>query len=242
MTVTSRSPGRPFATTPRLAVISGIADQQMLKEFVGSDLQPIDRVVCEQISANSKTIAGRTQLAQNLLNGPNPITNEQYITVMNTGQLEPAVEGAQSEEILIRLENEQLRQYVQPIMMESDDHQAHVRAHFSVLNSPNARQDQQLIQITNAHCAAHINMELQLQQTQPALLAILRETPLPMPAQPQMQPPPGGGGPAPSSGVLAAPGQVPGPEPRKAKLPSMPPGTDPASQASYEKIKQGAGA
>lgn len=199
-----------FAETPRVAAIVGSGKKAWLKEFKADDLQSIDRVFVETTNPISKTTGGKVEMANNLLQYGAITSIEDYFTVMNTGNLEGAMESQQNEQILIRAENEQLMEGVNPPVMATDDHMVHIKKHKAVFNDPSLRANPDLIQAATAHIQEHIEA---LKQTDPNLLMALGQQPLPpdqAPVGPEgAPPPPGPQGAAPEmptgSGDLTAP-------------------------------------
>ena len=80
-----------FADSPRVADIVGESNKSYIKEFQGNDLSSITRVIVDVSNPMTKTIAGRIQIADNLLQYAN-ITPEQYYAVLNTGNLKVGTE------------------------------------------------------------------------------------------------------------------------------------------------------
>lgn len=213
---------RDFSKTQRVAHIIGESQRPFAKEFNADDLSEINRVVVEQVNPLSKTIAGRAEIANNLLQQGLIRDPQQYIMVLSTGQLDPVLEGPQTEELTIKAENEELREGrpVQALMTEN--HALHIREHNTVIFSPEAKQNPALLQAVTAHILEHLQLA---QQMPPALAAILGHAPLPMaPAQgvnvPPMQNP-----------VEAKAESVPMPD-----MPSLPPNAPAASQEAYDKV------
>lgn len=232
-----------FASTPRIAVIAGSFNRPLMREFVGKDLQQIDRVVVESTSAASKTTAGKIQIAQDLLQSGLIRNAREYITVVDTGQLEAFTESELSENILVRAENEDMRQGKPVSALIIDDHKLHVLEHRSILNNPDSRRDPKLVQAVLSHIQDHIEMARQLQQTNPALLAMIGEPPLPFP-QPQAPGPPQPAMPQPPQLKPGGPVQqqigVPGqPHPKGPNMPNLPKGADANTQESYAQMKAG---
>lgn len=186
-----------FATTPRQIAIAGKANRFLVQEFKGSDITGISRVQVDIGNPLSKTLAGRMQMADVYSAKGWIQTPSQYEMVVATGRLEPLLEGTQMELILIRQENEDLvaGKPVKAIM--TDDHVAHINEHKSVLSSPDARKNAQLVQMTLQHIQEHID---QLMTAPPQLMALLRQ-----PLLGGQQPMPGQQNAAPTEG---APGQV----------------------------------
>jgi hypothetical protein len=232
---------KDFASTPRMAVIAGSFNRPLMKEFIGKDLAQIDRVVVDATSPMSKTTAGKIQIAQDLLQSGLIRNAREYITVVNTGELDPLYESEISENISVRAENEDLRAGKPVIALVIDDHPFHILEHRSILNNPDSRRDPVLVQNVLNHIQEHVDMDLQLQQQNPALLAIIKSPPLPGPQQPpqlqapqpQVQP----GGPVQAQIAAVNPTQKAAEGVHPARMPSLPAGADQQSQESYAQLK-----
>jgi hypothetical protein len=194
-----------FATTKRVAYIVGKHNRSMLKEFQGDDVADISRVTVDSANSLTKTIAGRTEIANQLLNAGQIQRPEQYLTLIQTGQLEPMYENETSELLLIRSENEDLAEGKSAIAVATDVHALHILEHKSVLSSPEARRDPKIVQTTLDHIQQHITA---LQTVDPMLLQLTGQQSM----APQMAPPgPMPQGPAPVGQPAGAAG-VPMPD------------------------------
>lgn len=98
-----------FATTQRIAVIAGIANQWQAKEFSSKDLQDIQGIAVEAVNPLMKTLAGRTQLADKLLEAGH-IKPDQYVLMLTTGRMEPLYENENANLMRVRKEKELLQQ------------------------------------------------------------------------------------------------------------------------------------
>lgn len=177
-----------FAMTPRIAAIAGKSNRSRVKEFKGSDLSNISRVICETVNPISKTAAGRLQMAQDAMQMPNStITFEQYVEIVETGNLEVVLEAPASEQIYVKSENEALADGEKPQALLIDDHEMHIREHKTVLNSIEARQDPTIVQNTLAHITSH--MDIFEDPSNFKMLTALGQHPPPPPPPPG--PPPG---------------------------------------------------
>lgn len=186
-----------YANTKRVAVLTGKHNRPLLKEWSSMDLQGISRITIESGNALSKTASGRLTMADSLLQAGMIKRPEQYISVLTTGQLEPLYENEQRQLLLIRAENEKLSEGNQVRALLTDDHDAHILEHASVLSNPDIRDNSSspIVQFTLAHIQEHLSLA---QNMPPALAMLLKQMPLPqVPMQGPMQ-----GGPQ-------APGQVP---------------------------------
>lgn len=175
---------REFATVPRIAMITGKNNRSELKEFKGNDLSDIDRVVVDMGNPLSKTIAGKTEIANNLLQQGLITSPQQYIQVLQTGQIEPLINSEQSELMLIKQENEKLADGNPVRALATDQHALHIMEHRTVLASPEAR-DPRNVDIQRAtldHIQEHIEL---LKNTDPNLLALIGQQPIQSAPQPQ---------------------------------------------------------
>ena len=88
-----------YCKTPRLAAIAGANDPDGLVAFKGSDLDQIDRVEVEQVNPVFKTLAGKFDVANNLLERGLITDPYQYFEVLETGRLEPVVDPQRQEDL-----------------------------------------------------------------------------------------------------------------------------------------------
>lgn len=173
---------KDFAAVPRVAAIAGKANRPLMKEFSGQDLDKINRVMVDMGNPLTRTTAGKVNLAEQLMNFKLIDNPDQYIQVLNTGRLEPVIEGKQAELLLIKGENEGLAEGQLQRAIITDQHAQHILEHKTVLASPEARQDgnSPMMQATLAHIQEHLNF---LQTGDPQLLALIHQQSIGMPAQ-----------------------------------------------------------
>lgn len=231
---------KDFVSTEKQAVIAGKFNRPIMKKYTGEGLKNIDRVVAETTSAVSKTPAGKMQIAQDLLQSGFCRNAREYLAAVTTGTIEPLYESEMSEIILVKAENEDLRDYKTPIMYASDDHKLHYLEHRALLGNPDARNDAQLAAVVSAHMMEHFNMAMSIQMNNPGLLAWLGEGPLPTPMGPPMGQPP-----MPPQ-VPAGPAQMANPQGpmqqeadgvRMPSMPNLPQGSDETTQQSYDEMQ-----
>ncbi len=226
---------KDYAHAPRMALIAGISKRSYLKEFSNKDLENIDRVIIEVGNPLSKTIAGKQQMADMLAERGLIENPDQFLQVLETGRIDPLVEGKYAEIMNIRSENENLTMGEDVSAIYTDNHWLHVKEHKNVLQSPDARKETDIIVKTQGHINEHIQL---LRSTDPGILMILGQQPIPspmnamggpmeapaVPGQPEPEtpqqgqigtPPPGG----PEAGPSGEGGTGPGGPP---KMPNMP--------------------
>jgi hypothetical protein len=175
-----------FANTKRVASIAGKSQRYMLAEFSSEDIDQISRVIVDVANPLARTLQGRVGMAQDLLQIPGAgVTPEQYLQVVQTGKLEPMTEGRTAELMTVRSENELLATGQMTPIAITDDHILHIKEHKAVIADPAARKDPNVLQASLNHIQDHLDA---LRNTDPGLLMILGQQPIP-PAMPMMQPP-----------------------------------------------------
>lgn len=212
---------RDFASVPRVAMIAGKDNKYYVaEEFKGDDLAQVNRVTVDVGNPLAQTTAGRVQMADNLLQYQLLTSPEQYISVMTTGRLDVATDDKEKETLLVNAENEAMSEGKQVLALDIDQHTLHIKSHRSVLSDPSLREDPKFRQVVLEHINEHIQL---LRTTDPSLLTLIGEHPLPplggTPPGPQAP-----GGPPPGQVQAGPPGQgmaPPGPPPQP-PLPQMP--------------------
>lgn len=218
---------RVFAKTPRIAAIMGEASRPYQKEFNADDLSEINRVVVEQANALSKTVAGRIQLADTLLEKGMIENPKQYLAVIATGQLDPTTENTQFRLLNIRAENEEMRRGNDVNAVVTENHADHIKEHSVLIENPDAKKDPALLELVLAHIQEHLDL---WRSADPALLMITGQEPPPPPLPPKggmpgaKTPPPGGGGESPADLMNADNGAAipPAMMPQQANMPTNP--------------------
>lgn len=175
---------KDFAHTPRLVAIVGKNNKPLLREFTGEQIANVSRVIVDVGNPLSKTMAGRVQMADQMLQMKMFKTPQQYFQVLTTGKLETMFEGDMQELFLIKRENEFLLEGKQVLAQIYDAHKTHIMEHKSIAADPDVRLNPELMAALNAHIQEHIDM---LRTVDPDTLSLIGETPLqPMPIPPEM--------------------------------------------------------
>jgi len=178
---------KDYANSKRVIEITGISNRSYLKEFTKDSLDQIDRVIVERGNALTKTISGRTAIADSLLERGLITDPASYIQLLQTGRLEPLIEGATKEVLNIRDENENLSEGKQVRVIATDNHHLHIKEHKNVLASPDMRtkENEKVIKIVLDHITEHLTA---LRKVDPELLMVLGQQPLGQPAGPPAPP------------------------------------------------------
>lgn len=167
---------KDFAHTPKVIALVGKNNRTYLKEFTGDQIGDIARVVVDVGNPLSRTIAGRVQMAEQMLQMQMLKTPEQYFQIIETGRLQNAYQGEMAELLNVQRENEMLLEGNAVSATMLDAHRMHIMEHKSVLADPDLRGDQELVANTLAHIQEHIDY---LRTTDPGLLQMIGEQPLP---------------------------------------------------------------
>lgn len=186
-----------FCKTERLAYVAGIANKQTAKKFSASDLQSIDRVICELSNPVTQNMAGRMELVQMLLQAGAIKDPRKIDEFLRTGNWQSLTEDNFNEKILIREENEMLRRGQVPKVVLTDMHPQHIQEALSVLYSQEARSDPTVTRAVFAHVQEHLDM---WPQVPPAMAAAINLPPAPAGPSPGPMPEaqPQGNAPAPN--------------------------------------------
>jgi len=214
-----------YAKTERVATIVGKANKPLMKSWTNQDLDRITRVTVDLGNPLTRTTAGKVNMAENLLTAGLVENPDQYIEVLETGRLEPLIEGKRAELLNIKSENEELSEGNELPAVFTDNHAMHITEHKAVLAAPDARRNPKIVTAVLKHMQQHLDL---LRSTDPAMLALLGQQPMP-PAQPAA---------APQNGVPPPPQATTGVEPigdsgtRMPNMPNMP--TNPMTGEKFD--------
>lgn len=149
-----------FAAVPRVAEIAGKSNRPLMKEFSGESLDAIHRVAVDLGNPMTRTTAGKVNLADAYMEKGMIENPDQYIQVVNTGRLEPVIEGKQANLLLTKGENEKLSEGIQQRALITDNHAKHILEHSTVLANPEIRLDptNPIVQMTLDHIQEHITL------------------------------------------------------------------------------------
>lgn len=146
---------KQFATTPRIENITGSNNQSEVREFTRDDLSDVMRVRLQVGSPLARTLAGRLEIAQNLIDNNMITTPEQYFMVMETGRADVLYDSEQSDNLNIESENEMLLRGEVPTALMGDPHHKHIKEHLAVLHNPTMRTNVAVISAVKEHIEEH---------------------------------------------------------------------------------------
>lgn len=213
------------ASDEQLISIAGEDERWAVQSFTSADLNEILRVAVKRASPYLKTLAGRKEIADQLLVNKMIADPREYIAVIENGELSPLFKGPVDQLVIIKTENERIRGGEEVPVLMTDNHQLHIREHLCELDT-DARGDQAFLQRMMAHIHQGHFMQWQKASLEaPDLCVAFGYQPLPfaqqaaMAAQQMMSGVPGGATPS-------GPGAQPQPLPNTAS-PTNKPGPEP---------------
>lgn len=183
---------RRFAKIPHMLKLSGKNGMTTHREFVGSDLDPIQSVKINQQNPVMLTTAGRSDLADKLMQTGLIKTAQEYISILEGAPTQQLYQTELSENDLLQSENDALMSDGgEVLVINTDDHGKHILYHSSLLNDPNIRANNSSVQKILAHIMEHYQ---QAQTQDPFFTALVRTGKMPQggPQQQVSEPPPGG--------------------------------------------------
>lgn len=224
-----------MASEEQLISICGSDEMWSARDFKGEDLDRIQRIAIKTTNALQKTQAGKMAIADSLLERGLIQSPQEYIQVLNTGNVEPLFSGPARELALIKSENEKMLRGEPPKVGVWDNDQLHIREHKCLLDTQ-MRDDAKAAALVMAHLQEHMtNWQTKTLQA-PDILEAIGQPPLSQAmaiaqqaqAMEGVAPPPGQPGPRqqqqpgtePARGKPGPSGQPRGQEP--GPLPSQP--------------------
>jgi len=234
----------------KIAKIVGNSAEPYLKEFTSADLIDIDSITVELINPMLQTPAGKMTMADNLMKTGLIKDAQQYISVYTEGDLPNLYNRQESQNKLVKHENEAIMQGKCPEVAVTDNHVMHILEHTKTFDNIEARMNPNDPVTVNGmmHVQKHLNKlaggkdpitGVEEGPINPILAGIIGDPTLPpgTPSQIQLPPQqpgqpgqPGGQPPAP-----ATPNQPPAARPNQpqgtAGAPSMPAQTLPQTGA-----------
>lgn len=170
--------------------------------YYGFTLEEEPHFLLGDFTVTHNTVAGRVQMAEQMMQMKIIKDPNQYFQVMNTGRLDVTYEGEMTELLNIKRENEDLLDGTRVTALILDDHRQHISEHKSILADPDLRKDPLLVENVLEHIQQHIEL---LKNGDPLLLSLSGQEPI----QPPQQPPQGPLQNSPMSSMLAQqPGQI----------------------------------
>jgi hypothetical protein len=180
-----------YANTPRIIQIAGKRNKGIIQQsFSGQDIDSISRVQVQVGNPMSKTVSGRLSIAQDLLSNKIITSSQEYLMVLETGELEPMTQGDSAVLLNLASENELLLEGTNVPVLFTDNHALHIQEHSAIASDPQIRSDPQLFQVVASHIMEHLQI-----LSNPAYqnyLSLTGQQPMQPAGMPQGGQPPGG--------------------------------------------------
>lgn len=150
---------KDYADAPRIIQIAGKRNKGIIQQaFSGKDIDSISRVQVQVGNPLSKTVSGRLAIAQDLLQNQIIKTPEEYLMVLETGELDPLTQGPTLELLNLQSENELLGEGNNVPVLFTDNHVLHIQEHTALASDPIVRANPEQFGIIAQHIMEHINM------------------------------------------------------------------------------------
>jgi hypothetical protein len=166
-----------MATEEHAVSVVGADQRWTVSSFKGEDLGGILRVSVKTANALSKTTAGRAEIGDKLLQR-SAITPQEYLRIIQTGQLEPTFHGPVGELTSIKSRGEKLQRGQPAPALVWDNHSLCIREFKGLLNTE-ARNDPAIAGVINQAIQEHFDLWGKLSREAPDMLAAIGCPPLP---------------------------------------------------------------
>ena len=168
------------------------------KDFTKSDIDKIDKIIVRYGNPLAQTTSGRIAMANSFMSEGFVKTPQEYIEVVETGDLEPLLEADESQMHLIREQNEKLRSGQMVPCSLYDNHPLMILEAMSILSNLDTRANALIIQTVQQFVEQHRQLWIQLSKTAPEICGLLKipvlGMPPPIPGNGPSGPPPGNPG------------------------------------------------
>lgn len=166
-----------FMTRQEILEQAGLSLEFQATTFANASLDQISQVKIDVGNALAKTISGRLEIATQLLN-QGQISAQDYLSILQTGNLPKVIQSKTSVSQLIQDENQFLITGQKPIVSILDNHILHIQEHMVVINNPNLRATSNILALTLEHIEEHLAQLEQLKMGNPDLCDIVLAQPI----------------------------------------------------------------
>lgn len=190
----------PMESMQRKGMSLAANNKYARKSFGKKDIDKIDKIIVRYGNPLAQTTSGRIAMANSFMSEGFVKTPQEYIEVVETGDLEPLLEADESQMHLIKEQNEKLRQGEMVPCSLYDNHPLMILEAMSILSNLDTRADAKVIQTVQQFVEQHRQLWIQLSKTAPEICGLLKipvlGAPPPMPTPPAQAP--HGGAPPPN--------------------------------------------
>lgn len=183
-----------FAKEDQWVKVTGKNNTAIFKKFTGEDLKKVRDIEMTEVNPAMQTIAGRTDLAEKMLQAGFAKDAQSYCKILDGEPLREIFENEQTSNDLIQQENEALLSGGPVSVAPPDDDAMHIYKHGALLNNYEIRMKSDAIQRIMDHILEHAQAA---KNKDPFLSAMLRTGKMPEggpPEPPISQGPPSQGG------------------------------------------------
>jgi hypothetical protein len=146
---------KDFADEPRMIQIAGKRNKGIFKQaFSKDDLSSISQVLVQAGNPLSKTTSGKISIAETLMQNKLIKTPEEYLLVLQTGQLDNLIQGETQVLLNLATENDYLLEGKPIYARFTDDHLMHITEHTALASDPT-------LQIENPEGTAALDRHIQ---------------------------------------------------------------------------------
>lgn len=183
----------------RLVRVSDKNNINHYEDYLGKQLDPIQSVSMTVANPLMQTVAGRTEIAEKMLQSGLIKSMPAYISILEGAPTQHLYKTELGQNDLIQRENESMMKGERVQALATDTHAQHIYEHNGLLNDPMVRKNPEMVQLVLDHLEEHNQLQ---KSTDPMLMAMAQTG-----QAPQMAAPPPGG---PQEGELPpAPGEAP---------------------------------
>jgi hypothetical protein len=192
-----------YASTDRMVALVGKRHRGAMTSFNKSKIDKVARCVVEMGNPVTKTMGGRLEVAENMMEKGMFQTPQDYLTFIETGQYDVLTDDLYDQMSAIQLENDNLLDGKPVQAMAGEKHLLHAQKHLALLSNPDVKMNAPVAE----QILAHVQQHIELKKTEDPIMSMISgEPPLPPPppmmgpppgAPPMQGPPPGAGGPPP---------------------------------------------
>jgi hypothetical protein len=128
-------------TEEQLIQIAGQDERWAVQSFQRDDLADIMRVAVKTTTPYLKTLAGRKEIATELLQAGMIQDPREFIAAIDSGEMSPLFKGPVDQLVIVKAENERMRRGESVMALVTDNPELHIREHICELDT-DARYDE----------------------------------------------------------------------------------------------------
>jgi hypothetical protein len=166
--VTSR-----YMSEDELLAVSGKTAASPISSFKGMDLKAVKHIKVDLGNALQRSFAGKSDLADKLLNSGLLTHPAQYFDILQNGDITSVYDNLGSEDAYIRYENEKLLQGEVIEVCYLDNPTLHIMTHKTLIHKPDVRNNQAILKAVMDHILEHQDQLDTMSVQNPTLLQLI---------------------------------------------------------------------